>query len=41
MKTLAEKLENLEVLNEMEMNNILGGCNTTTAIEDEDCWLSA
>ena len=40
MKTLAEKLENLEVLNEIEMNNILGGCTGVNSIEDEDCWLA-
>ena len=40
MKTLAEKLENSVVLNEIEMNNILGGCSSTYAIEDEDGWLT-
>ncbi|MEN8225303.1 MAG: hypothetical protein ABFS05_08085 [Bacteroidota bacterium] len=43
MKTLAENLDNLAVLNELEMSKILGGNNNpnTTTVEDEDCWLSA
>ena len=39
MKTLAENLENLVVLNEQEMNSILGGTYTCTGVEDEECWL--
>ena len=39
MKTLAENFENLVVLNEQEMNNILGGTYSTSGVEDEECWL--
>jgi len=39
MKTLAEKLENSEVLNEIEMSKILGGTYSSTGVEDEDAWM--
>jgi hypothetical protein len=41
MKTLAEDLNNIAVLNEVEMNNIFGGNNYTsgTTTEDEDVWM--
>lgn len=41
MKTLAENLDNLAVLSEIEMSKIFGGTynpNSTT-VEDEDAWM--
>ncbi len=37
MKTLAEDLNNIAVLNEVEMSQIFGGCEGPT--EDEEVWL--
>jgi len=41
MKTLAEDLNNIAVLNEEELNQIIGGNMNTTAtgVEDEDVWM--
>jgi len=43
MKTLAEDLNNIAVLNNEELNQIIGGDmnNYTTAsgVEDEDVWM--
>lgn len=41
MKTLAEDLNNITVLNEVEMNKIFGGDNYTsgTTTEDEEIWM--
>jgi len=41
MKTLAENLSNLEVLNEIEMSKVLGGTYNPTqvGVEDEDAWM--
>ena len=43
MKTLAENLSKLEVLNTIEMSKILGGTYnpTQTGVEDEDAWMDA
>ena len=40
MKTLANNLENLSVLSEIEMSKVLGGTTNTyaTGVEDEDAW---
>ena len=39
MKTLAEDLRNIAVLNEEELNQIIGGTTTATGVEDEDVWM--
>jgi len=41
MKTLAEDLNNVAVLNEVEMDKIFGGNSNTsgTTTEDEDIWM--
>jgi bacteriocin-like protein len=41
MKTLAEDLNNIAVLNEEELSKIIGGNATTSAtgVEDEDVWM--
>ncbi len=41
MKTLAEDLNNIAVLSEVEMSKILGGDNypSSTTTEDEDVWM--
>ena len=41
MKTLAEDLNNIAVLNEEELNQIIGGnyYTSSTGVEDEDVWM--
>ena len=41
MKTLAEDLNNIAVLSEVEMSKIFGGDNnpTSTTAYDEDIWM--
>ena len=39
MKTLAEELNNIAVLNEEELSNIFGGCQHCSGVEDEDVWM--
>lgn len=41
MKTLAEDLSNVSILNELEMSKIFGGDNQQghTTTEDEDAWM--
>ena len=39
MKTLAEDLNNIAILNEIEMSKIFGGDNNPTTTEDEDAWM--
>jgi bacteriocin-like protein len=39
MKTLAEDLNNIAVLNEEELSKIIGGTTSTSGVEDEDIWM--
>ena len=39
MKILTEDLRNIAVLSEIEMNQILGGDNTSASTEDDEAWM--
>ena len=39
MKILTEYLRNIAVLSEIEMNQILGGDNTSASTEDDEAWM--